>query len=916
MTSNISSGLAGLSLLTGANAFAAYGTGTSGTSAAFGGIETRAARTAKAQFTTPASKPIWSGSPASPTIAAIQAMKTIIDRPETGAASLPTDVQTDFTVYKALDRLRVLAQQAAASTTSSAERANLQKTFAAGLSDLRSFMATAPSDKLHLSFGQPTSKAESVAVTRPETFGSSIAGHGIATTRDAALDGVTGNEVLKITLTDSKGSDAVTVNLADAQQPPSVDSVSAAINAAIAAVPLRNPDGSVHLDDNGNPEPRWLVHFVPDKATDKWGFSIQRSGLEQVSVDQVGGKDSLVVSTGVTTLDAPTAARTIRFDDPEGALAQKTLGTLAATDRLATEAARTTKSTAPAVPATTTANGILVDPDGSTYSVGTTTGDLGSAQVERTGDLYVVKRDSEGAILWQKTLGSVGGSTGAAITRAADGGILVAGTVDGRLDGVTNDRDMIVTRLGSDGHEDWTTRIAAVGVDSAAAIVAGADGSIYAGGQSDRGGGDAFLVRLDGTGQVQQRRTIDSGGADAITALALDGSGNLLALGTESGTATLRRIDPTDISHDLATATLGQADARALAVGPDGSVAVGGATLAALPGGQVNAPGANRDGFVTRLSADLSSQATTYLATAGDDRVDSIAFANGALYAGGRTNDTLGDARIGSIDGFVARIDAADGSIGAVRQFGQAASRTDPVHVTADPGGDSVLGALGLHRGLQNGNRSTLLTASSSLRAGDSFRLRVNDGAVRTVTIGADDTLATLARRVSVLTSGTATVTTPTSGAGATLRITARSGAAIDLISGPNDSDALEKLGIAPGRLSMPTMTKAGAPKVSPGGRFGLNLTEGLSLTDKGAAATALERIGQAMSITQTGYRSLYWDQTKANLANGGTKTSAATEAAKAQVAQYQAALNRLTASSGTPGYDSTTTMTMLAASR
>lgn len=53
------------------------------------------------------------------------------------------------------------------------------------------------------------------------------------------------------------------------------------------------------------------------------------------------------------------------------------------------------------------------------------------------------------------------------------------------------------------------------------------------------------------------------------------------------------------------------------------------------------------------------------------------------------------------------------------------------------------------------------------------------------------------------------------------------------------------------------------------------------------------------MSITQTGYRSLYWDSTKAALANGGSPkgSKAAVSRASAQAASYQAALDRLQSS-------------------
>src|SRR3546814_2463121 len=85
------------------------------------------------------------------------------------------------------------------------------------------------------------------------------------------------------------------------------------------------------------------------------------------------------------------------------------------------------------------------------------------------------------------------------------------------------------------------------------------------------------------------------------------------------------------------------------------------------------------DGFVARLDSGMAVQTVTYLGTSGTDRVDSLAFMDGALYAGGRTDGMLGAARIGATDGFVARIDAASGTIAEINQFGTKTARTEPV---------------------------------------------------------------------------------------------------------------------------------------------------------------------------------------------------------------------------------------------
>lgn len=66
-------------------------------------------------------------------------------------------------------------------------------------------------------------------------------------------------------------------------------------------------------------------------------------------------------------------------------------------------------------------------------------------------------------------------------------------------------------------------------------------------------------------------------------------------------------------------------------------------------------------------------------------------------------------------------------------------------------------------------------------------------------------------------------------------------------------------------------------------------------------AKTALGKIKDAISMSQTAYRSLYWDDTKAKMIDGSKKNAAtgkeSTAIVNAQLANYQAALARLNSS-------------------
>ncbi len=902
MAADISNGLAGLSVLARTNAFAFYGP--SATTAV--ATETTAQRVARAQFKTPATTAPWTQARVpSPSVAAVQAMKSVIDaRPASGA--LPRDVQTDFTTYKALDRLRVLAQAAASSTANEAQRKLYQDSFGRGLKDLQAYLGATVGDQLQLAFDQPRTRAESVAIGGPQVL-PAIVGKGVIADRFAALPGVAGTERFRITLAQRDRNDVIEVDLSQTLQPPTLDGIATAITGAIAAIPAHDADGAVRLDASGNPVPQWDVKARVTKTGDAWGLTIDRTGNERITIDQPGAPATLVVAADMTAAAAATKIQMLRFDAPDGAIEQRLDGTIAAVDRgaSATAALRPKpvvkpvlgKPRAPAPPppviaAATTASAVVVDPQGATYVLGTTRGDLGSVLSNGNEMLFVTKRDSAGTVLWQRGLGTAGASQGAALALAPGGGIVVAGTVADPAGGSA----MLVARFAANGDQQMAQQVRAASFDSARAVAVAADGTIFLGGRTSRGGGNGYLARLDANGTLEQFRTLDGGGDDTITALALDPAGQVVALSQQGQSSVVQRFDGNALETETGTVLLGTAQATALAIGADGMIAVGGSTLGMVAGDQVNAPVGGRDGFVARIGADFGSVSTTYLATAGDDRIDSLGFLGDTLYVGGRTSGTLGATQRGPVDGFIGRIDSATGAVAAVEQFGAVGTRVGAVRVAAAPGGDTVLEALGLSRGLVTPEVSANLVTQTSVKVGDSVSIRINRGAAIKLTIGPNDTVASLASRVGLLSGGRATVASAIKGDGRAFQITARGGATIELIAGPPGQDALAKLGIDAQILSQPPVRAASAPKVSPGGRFGLGLSTGLSLATAQDAGIALNAVTQAMSVTQTGYRSLYWDSTKAALANGGAggASRAAVARASAQAASYQAALDRI----------------------
>ncbi|MFD1961421.1 hypothetical protein ACFSHP_24580 [Novosphingobium panipatense] len=132
----------------------------------------------------------------------------------------------------------------------------------------------------------------------------------------------------------------MTVDLSQSSQPPTLDSVAGALNAAIAARPLLDANGSPVLDADGNPTSKWTSNFTVEKSGGKWGLVFNPSGIEQVSLDQVGTADALMIASGETRQisgqDSPVSANVYRIEDRAGSLSWERLNSISAVDAAAT----------------------------------------------------------------------------------------------------------------------------------------------------------------------------------------------------------------------------------------------------------------------------------------------------------------------------------------------------------------------------------------------------------------------------------------------------------------------------------------------------------------------------------------------------------------------------------------------------
>ena len=191
-----------------------------------------------------------------------------------------------------------------------------------------------------------------------------------------------------------------------------------------------------------------------------------------------------------------------------------------------------------------------VDANGDVFVLGRTDGTLPGSPVVNLGgsDLFLVKLDANGAIVWTRMFGSAGDEFPEGLAITSTGDVYVTGFTDGVLTGVSaGGQDYFLGRYDTDGNLVMITQRGSAGNDRAKAVAVGPSDNPYVVGDTDgdlegvqAGNADIFVAKYDPAGTelwIDQRGTtdLDLGAGVAVndhhevfvvgsTALGLDGN--------------------------------------------------------------------------------------------------------------------------------------------------------------------------------------------------------------------------------------------------------------------------------------------------------------------------------------------------------------------------------------------------------
>ncbi|MFZ8835354.1 MAG: hypothetical protein ACO2O5_14355, partial [Candidatus Caldipriscus sp.] len=138
-------------------------------------------------------------------------------------------------------------------------------------------------------------------------------------------------------------------------------------------------------------------------------------------------------------------------------------------------------------------------------------GDIGSLGADSF-DIFLVKTDANGNIIWAKTYGGTVDEYAHSVLQTSDGGYIVAGETRSFGAGY---RDIFLIKTDASGNLQWAKTYGGTYWDVAYSVQQTSDGGYIVAGETysfGAGGRDIFLIKTDASGNVQWAKTY--GGTD------------------------------------------------------------------------------------------------------------------------------------------------------------------------------------------------------------------------------------------------------------------------------------------------------------------------------------------------------------------------------------------------------------------
>ena len=194
------------------------------------------------------------------------------------------------------------------------------------------------------------------------------------------------------------------------------------------------------------------------------------------------------------------------------------------------------------------------------------------------GDYWIINIDSEGVIMWQKTIGGEGLDVLTSVNNTDDGGFILGGWSDSNISGEKTENarnfsaDYWLLKIDSMGSIEWQKTYGGENIDHLTVVKQTTDAGYIVGGSSSsnisfdktensRGDFDYWILKLNSEGNIMWQKTFGGAEGDQLVDLIENPAGGFLSIGYSSS----------DISGDKTENSRGSSDFWIVSIGADGS---------------------------------------------------------------------------------------------------------------------------------------------------------------------------------------------------------------------------------------------------------------------------------------------------------------------------------------------------------
>lgn len=288
--------------------------------------------------------------------------------------------------------------------------------------------------------------------------------------------------------------------------------------------------------------------------------------------------------------------------------------------------------------------------NGGAFVAGTSSGGAEGNKSEASrgfNDYWILRLDASGNKLWDRTYGGPSNDNCAAAAATADGGVIVAGNSSSTNLGDKSQpsrgrADYWILRLDSDGNKVWDKTYGGTNDDQALAVAVTPDDGVLVAGQSSSGASgdkteasrgllDYWILKLDSSGNKVWDRTYGGSSNDNPTSIAVFPDGSCLVAGTSVSVLDGDRTQTSHGAHDywilkldpqgnllwdkvigagLLTNTGFRSDmCSGIRITSDGKAVVSGSSHSPATGDKTEASIGNFDYWLVKLDADTDCDA-------------------------------------------------------------------------------------------------------------------------------------------------------------------------------------------------------------------------------------------------------------------------------------------------------------------